>query len=115
MIKTVSLSKQFLIGSYVVNSCSQRLKQRLIKIIQPGHQPPPSPTPLQKIFEEFLNSDISLTKLAKKNSMTTAGIKKLLKNTTYLGKVKFAGIESQGEHKPLIEEDLFKKIQEKLR
>jgi site-specific DNA recombinase len=67
-----------------------------------------------KIFEEFLNSDISLTQLAKKHDMTTAGIKKLLKNTTYLGKVKFAGQESNGKHKPLIEEELFKSVQEKL-
>jgi len=69
---------------------------------------------VKKIFEEFLNSDISLTRLAKKHSMTTSGIKKLLKNTTYLGKVKFAGQESKGQHKPLIEEELFNKVQDKL-
>lgn len=69
---------------------------------------------VKKIFEEFLNSDISLTQLAKKHSMTTSGIKKLLKNTTYLGKVKFAGQESKGQHKPLIEEELFKSVQEKI-
>jgi len=69
---------------------------------------------VRKIFEEFLNSDISLTQLAKKHSMTTSGIKKLLKNTTYLGKVKFAGQESKGQHKPLIEEELFKSVQEKI-
>lgn len=69
---------------------------------------------VRKIFEEFLNSDISLTQLAKKHSMTTSGIKKLLKNTTYLGKVKFAGQESNGQHEPLIEEELFKSVQEKL-
>ena len=68
---------------------------------------------VRKIFEEFLNSDISLTQLAKKHEMTTSGIKKLLKNTTYLGKVKFAGQESKGQHKPLIEEELFKSVQEK--
>lgn len=69
---------------------------------------------VRKIFEEFLNSDISLTQLAKKHDMTTSGIKKLLKNTTYLGKVKFAGQESKGHHKPLIEEELFKSVQEKI-
>ena len=69
---------------------------------------------VRKIFEEFLNSDISLTQLAKKHSMTTAGIKKLLKNTTYLGRVKFAGQESKGQHKPIIEEELFKSVQDKL-
>jgi len=69
---------------------------------------------VRKIFEEFLNSGISLTQLAKKHNMTTAGIKKLLKNTTYLGRVKFAGQESNGQHKPLIEEELFKNVQEKI-
>ena len=69
---------------------------------------------VQEIFEEFLNSGISLTQLAKKNTLTTSGIKKLLSNSTYLGKVKFANQESQGQHEPIIEQQLFNKIQEKL-
>jgi len=69
---------------------------------------------VQEIFEEFLNSGISLTQLAKKNNLTTSGIKKLLSNSTYLGKVKFANQESQGQHEPIIEQQLFNKIQEKL-
>jgi len=69
---------------------------------------------VKTIFEEFLNSNISLTQLAKKNNMTTSGIKKLLSNSTYLGKVKFANQESQGQHEPIIERDLFIKVQDKL-
>ena len=69
---------------------------------------------IPKIFQEFLDTEISLTQLAKKNNLTTSGIKKLLQNTTYLGKVKFAGQESEGQHKPILEEELFKKVQEKL-
>jgi site-specific DNA recombinase len=69
---------------------------------------------VQIIFEEFLNSNTSLTQLAKKNNMTTAGIKKLLSNSTYLGKVKFAHQESQGQHEPIIERELFIKVQDKL-
>lgn len=69
---------------------------------------------IKKIFDEFLNSNISLTQLAKKNNMTTAGIKKLLLNTTYLGKVKFAGKETNGQHKPILEQQIFDKVQEKL-
>ncbi len=69
---------------------------------------------VKQIFEEFLNSDISLTQLAKKNNMTTAGIKKLLLNTTYTGKVKFANHESNGQHEAIIENGLFNKVQEKL-
>jgi len=67
-----------------------------------------------EIFEKFLESNISLTQLAKTYNMTTAGIKKLLKNTTYLGKVKFAGKESAGVHKAILSKELFEKVQEKL-
>lgn len=70
---------------------------------------------IKKIFDEFLNSNISLTQLAKKNNMTTAGIKKLLLNTTYLGKVKFAGKETNGQHQPILEQQMFDKVQEKLK
>jgi len=69
----------------------------------------------KSIFQEFLETKISLTKLAKKHNMTTTGIKKLLQNTTYLGKVKFANQESQGNHKPLINKEIFEKTQEKLK
>lgn len=69
---------------------------------------------VKAIFDEFLNSDISLTQLAKKNNMTTAGIKKLLLNTTYIGKVKFASKESEGHHRPIIEKETFIKVQDKL-
>ncbi|MCX6751082.1 MAG: recombinase family protein, partial [Candidatus Pacearchaeota archaeon] len=68
---------------------------------------------VKQIFEEFLNTPISLTQLAKKNNLTTSGIIKLLKNTTYLGKVKFADQESLGTHKPILDQDLFDKVQEK--
>lgn len=70
---------------------------------------------VREIFEEFLNTDISLTQLAKKNSFTTSGIKKLLQNTTYIGKVKFANKESEGQHNPILEKELFDKVQEKLK
>jgi site-specific DNA recombinase len=69
---------------------------------------------VKTIFEEFLNSDISLTQLAKKNNMTTSGIKKLLLNTTYTGKVKFANHESNGQHEAIIEKELFNHVQNKL-
>ncbi len=69
---------------------------------------------VKQIFQEFINSEISLTKLAKKYGMTTAGIKKLLKNTTYLGKVKFAKQESEGQHEPIIDKQLFDQAKNKL-
>jgi site-specific DNA recombinase len=70
---------------------------------------------IKEIFEEFLKSDISLTQLAKKNNLTTSGVKKLLQNTTYIGKVKFANQETQGQHEPIIDLELFNQIQEKLK
>ncbi|MBU2616588.1 MAG: HNH endonuclease [Nanoarchaeota archaeon] len=69
---------------------------------------------VKDIFEEFLNTNTSLTQIAKKHNLTTSGLKKLLMNTTYLGKVKFANEESQGEHISIIDEDLFKSVQNKL-
>jgi len=69
---------------------------------------------INQIFEEFLNTNISLTQLAKNHGLSTAGIKKLLQNTTYLGKVKFAEQESQGTHQAILSQELFNKVQEKL-
>ncbi|MGC9309901.1 MAG: recombinase family protein [Candidatus Nanoarchaeia archaeon] len=70
---------------------------------------------VKQIFEEFLNTPISLTQLAKKHNMTTTGIKKLLKNKTYIGKIKFDNNESQGSHQPIIPAELFNRVQEKLK
>ena len=70
---------------------------------------------INKIFQEFLDSDISLTQLAKKNDMTPAGMKKLLKNITYIGKIKFSGEISDGTHKPIISLSLFNKVQDKIK
>ena len=69
---------------------------------------------IQKIFQEFLDSDISLTQLAKNYSMTPTGMKKLLRNMTYLGKVKFDNEITEGTHKPLIDATLFNKVQDKI-
>ncbi len=70
---------------------------------------------VKDLFQEFAETSTSITKLAKKHSMTTAGMKKLLQNTTYLGKVKFAKEESKGKHEAILDEDLFKKVGNRLR
>ncbi len=70
---------------------------------------------VNQIYQNFLDSDISLTQLAKKYNMTTSGIKKLLQNTTYLGKVKFAKVESEGDHDAIITDELFNKVKRKLK
>ncbi|MBU0470808.1 MAG: recombinase family protein [Nanoarchaeota archaeon] len=69
---------------------------------------------IKQIFNTYLYNEISLNKLAKMHNLTVNGLKKILTNRTYLGKVKFAGILNKGIHEPLIEEDLFNAVQEKI-
>ena len=69
---------------------------------------------VEDVFRTFLNQDISLTQLAKNYNFSVNGIKKLLKNFTYIGKIKFSGQILQGKHPPLISNELFNKVQTKL-
>ncbi|MCX6748791.1 MAG: recombinase family protein [Candidatus Pacearchaeota archaeon] len=69
---------------------------------------------VQGIFQDFLNQDASLNALAKKYGFSVNGLKKILKNFTYLGKVKFSGGILQGKHQPIISSELFNKVQNKL-
>jgi len=85
------------------------------KLIEKQLIPDENSQEIKKIFQEFLDSDISLTQLAKKNNMTPAGMKKLLRNTTYIGKVRFADQVSDGQHKPIIDVILFNKVQDKIK
>lgn len=70
---------------------------------------------IQKIFQAFIDSDTSLTQLAKKYSITATGMKKLLRNITYLGKVKFDNEILEGTHKPILDVTLFNKVQDKIK
>ena len=69
---------------------------------------------IEEIFEEFLNSDVSLNRLAKKHNLSTNGLKKILKNFTYIGKVKFNNQIFEGKHQPIISSTLFNHVQNKL-
>jgi hypothetical protein len=69
---------------------------------------------VQEIFQDFLNQKMSLTKLAKKYGFSVNGLKKILTNQTYLGKVKFRGELHQGDHQQLISSTLFNHVQNKL-
>jgi site-specific DNA recombinase len=69
---------------------------------------------VEEIFEEFLNSTISLRQLAKKHNFSTNGIKKILKNFTYVGKIKFNNEIHEGNHQPIISSTLFNHVQNKL-
>ncbi len=70
---------------------------------------------VQEIYQTFLNQDISLTQLAKKYNLSVNGLKKILTNQTYLGKIKFAGQITDGQHQPLLSKQLFEQVQEKLK
>ena len=70
---------------------------------------------VQEIYQEFLNNNISLTQLSKKYALSVNGLKKVLSNYTYLGKVKFDGQIIQGKHTSLISSTLFNQVQEKLK
>ena len=64
------------------------------------------------IFEEFAN-DRSLNQISQAYRISVNGVKKILKNFTYLGKIKFNGQIIQGSHKPLIPAELFNRVQSK--
>ncbi|MBI2045591.1 recombinase family protein [Candidatus Pacearchaeota archaeon] len=69
---------------------------------------------VEELFQDFLNQKISLTKLAKKYDFSVNGLKKILTNFTYVGKVRFAGEMHQGSHQQLISSTLFNHVQNKL-
>lgn len=69
---------------------------------------------IEEIFEEFLTTKISLTQLAKKHNLSVNGLKKILKNFTYIGKVKFNNQIHNGKHQPIISSTLFNHVQNKL-
>ena len=67
-----------------------------------------------EIFEEFLKKDMNLNKIAKKHKLSVNGLKKILSNFTYIGKIRFNNERHEGNHKPLISTVLFNKVQDKL-
>jgi DNA invertase Pin-like site-specific DNA recombinase len=69
---------------------------------------------IAEIFQEFLTSKISLRQLAQKHNLSVNGLKKILKNFTYIGKVKFNNQIHNGNHQPIISTTLFNHVQNKL-
>ncbi len=69
---------------------------------------------VEEIFQEFLEKEISLRELAKKHNLSVNGLKKILKNFTYLGKIKFNNQIHEGTHQPLVSSTLFNHVQDKL-
>ena len=69
---------------------------------------------VEELFEEFLNSKESLSKLSRKRGFSVNGFKKVLFNFTYLGKIKFNGQIHEGSHQPIVSPTLFNHVQNKL-
>lgn len=69
---------------------------------------------VEEIFEEFLGSDSSLRQISEKHKLSVNGLKKILKNFTYIGKTKFNNQIFDGKHKPIISTTLFNHVQNKL-
>jgi site-specific DNA recombinase len=69
---------------------------------------------VEEIFEEFLQNDLSLRKLAGKHNLSVNGLKKILKNFTYIGKIKFNNDVFDGNHEPIVSSTLFNHVQNKL-
>ena len=69
---------------------------------------------VEEIFEEFLKGEMSLRKISAKHKFSVNGLKKILKNFTYIGKVKFNNQIYNGNPEPIISSTLFNHVQNKL-
>ena len=69
---------------------------------------------VEEIFESFLNNNISLRQLAEKHNLSVNGLKKILKNFTYIGKIKFNNQIHEGNHQSIVSSTLFNHVQNKL-
>ena len=85
------------------------------KIVEKKLIPSEDAEEIRKIFQEFTEWNESLTQFAKKHKMTPSGMKKLLRNISYLGKVKFDNEISDGTHKPILDAVLFNKVQNRIK
>ncbi len=64
------------------------------------------------IFKEFLDGK-SLNQISKIYGISVNGIKKILHNFTYIGKIKFANQISQGSHQAIVPIELFNDVQKR--
>jgi hypothetical protein len=69
---------------------------------------------VEELFEEFLTTNISLRQLSKKHNLSVNGLKKILTNFAYIGKVRFNNQIHQGNHKSIISTTLFNHVQNKM-
>jgi hypothetical protein len=69
---------------------------------------------IEEIYEEFLKEDMNLSILSKKHNLSVNGLKKILRNFAYVGKVRFGGQIHEGKHTPIVSTILFNHVQNKL-
>ena len=69
---------------------------------------------IEEIFEEFLSGNLSLRNLSEKHNLSVNGLKKILKNFTYIGKIKFDNEIYEAKHQQIISSSLFNHVQNKL-
>jgi DNA invertase Pin-like site-specific DNA recombinase len=69
---------------------------------------------VEEIFEEFLRENISLRQLSERHHLSVNGLKKILTNFTYIGKIKFDNQIHEGSHQPLVSSTLFNHVQNRL-
>jgi len=69
---------------------------------------------VHSIFRIFNENNYSLNSMAKQYGLSVNGLKKILKNRTYLGEIKFDGKINKGTHKPIISPEIFYSVQRKL-
>jgi hypothetical protein len=69
---------------------------------------------IEEIFEDFLKEDMNLSILSKKHNLSVNGLKKILRNFAYVGKVRFGGQIHEGKHTPIVSTILFNHVQDKL-
>jgi len=69
---------------------------------------------VHSIFKTFLEKNYSLNSMSKYYGLSVNGLKKVLKNRTYLGEIKFNSQLHKGTHKPIISPEIFYAVQRKL-
>ena len=69
---------------------------------------------VHSIFKNFIEKNYSLNNMAKHYGLSVNGLKKVLKNRTYLGEIKFDNQLHKGTHKPIINPEIFYAVQRKL-
>jgi len=69
---------------------------------------------VHSMFKVYLEKDYSLNSMSKHYGLSVNGLKKILKNRTYLGEIKFDKQLYKGIHKPIVSPEIFYAVQRKL-